>query len=194
MTVMDEHNQQILNRIKDEVSNICKTYKFDFNDDVNLDRYKTEIKNMIMKNYPCDTITSDINKTGWPDACIIYILQSQGCEIESIQDLTEVTQSWEYDKETKIAHLHTYPVFRLKSVRVELTMDVSKLENASFVRHTWKLNKDGTVDRMAFDWNDEGMIFHNGPVCTVCGFSFCIHCSPEMINDNNCINPKEEVI
>jgi hypothetical protein len=39
--------------------------------------------------------------------------------------------------------------------------------------HVLALDDEGKVDRFAYS---EG--FHNGPVCTRCGDSFCIHCLP----------------
>lgn len=40
--------------------------------------------------------------------------------------------------------------------------------------HTWELNADGTIDTVAWDSD-----YHNGPSCTRCGYSFCIHCEGE---------------
>lgn len=39
--------------------------------------------------------------------------------------------------------------------------------------HVWAKDEDGNVDHFAMDAE---MDFHNGPVCTKCGYSFCEHC------------------
>jgi hypothetical protein len=38
-------------------------------------------------------------------------------------------------------------------------------------QHEWKLDADGEIDTFAWDAS-----YHNGPSCTVCYESFCIHC------------------
>ena len=39
--------------------------------------------------------------------------------------------------------------------------------------HIWKTNDyDGSVDIFGF----EAGKYHNGPICTVCGYGFCHHC------------------
>lgn len=40
--------------------------------------------------------------------------------------------------------------------------------------HTWRLN-DNEIDIFGLD---EG--YHNGPICVVCGYSFCHHCYDEV--------------
>lgn len=40
--------------------------------------------------------------------------------------------------------------------------------------HTWELNEAGEIDVVAWDSD-----YHNGPSCTRCGYSFCIHCEGE---------------
>ena len=39
--------------------------------------------------------------------------------------------------------------------------------------HTLKLDDDGDVDMLALDCD-----YHNGPMCTVCYESCCVHCTP----------------
>ena len=41
------------------------------------------------------TITHHINKTGWPDICILWMLKQKGYELLAIQEITEVTLTWE---------------------------------------------------------------------------------------------------
>lgn len=48
--------------------------------------------------------------------------------------------------------------------------------------HTWKKEEDGEIDEFAF----MGEIC-NGPVCEVCGYSFCKHCNPDGYKDTNCV-------
>jgi hypothetical protein len=43
--------------------------------------------------------------------------------------------------------------------------------------HSWKKDEHGDIDELALEVDDpEGFGGHNGPECTVCGFSECIHC------------------
>lgn len=48
-------------------------------------------------------------------------------------------------------------------------------------KHKWKTKDDGEVDEFA--WDRE---FHNGPVCTICGFTPCVHCRPGWEDDEGC--------
>ncbi len=43
--------------------------------------------------------------------------------------------------------------------------------------HTWK-RAGGEVDQFALDFEFDGT-GHNGPQCSVCELSFCMHCAPE---------------
>jgi hypothetical protein len=56
--------------------------------------------------------------------------------------------------------------------------------------HTWKLDKDGKVDEMAVDVDDEDGNSHGGPLCSVCGYSYCAMCYPEGAPES-CPKPKE---
>jgi len=51
------------------------------------------------------------------------------------------------------------------------------------MRHRWKTDNFGKVDNFAFEHAN-----HNGPVCVVCGKSFCEHCEPECYDADDC-NP-----
>lgn len=55
------------------------------------------------------------------------------------------------------------------------------------MKHTWKLDEDGDIDDFAYntEGSDSEMIC-NGPVCKICGFSFCHHCNPYGYYDNTC--------
>jgi hypothetical protein len=45
--------------------------------------------------------------------------------------------------------------------------------------HEWRRDSDGvTADQFAMDIELNGR-GHNGPVCTVCKMSFCVHCYPQ---------------
>lgn len=45
--------------------------------------------------------------------------------------------------------------------------------------HTWR-EEDSRIDRFAYDAG-----YHNGPVCVVCGFYYCVHCDPKAV-DSEC--------
>ena len=50
------------------------------------------------------------------------------------------------------------------------------------MEHNWRKEADGkTVDEFAMAVEDE-TTGHNGPVCTVCEFFFCVHCNQVDIN------------
>jgi hypothetical protein len=55
------------------------------------------------------------------------------------------------------------------------------------VKHEFYADEDGDRD----DLRSEGG-HHNGPVCRVCGESFCVHCSPERV-DEECAGPNRDV-
>lgn len=55
------------------------------------------------------------------------------------------------------------------------------------MKHEFYTDKDGDRD----DSRAEGD-HHNGPVCRVCGESFCVHCSPERV-DEECSGPNRNV-
>lgn len=38
--------------------------------------------------------------------------------------------------------------------------------------HQWRTNEDGSIDIFGYDAG-----LHNGPICVLCGYSFCHHCS-----------------
>ena len=46
-------------------------------------------------------------------------------------------------------------------------------------KHLWKKDEFGEIDEFAYSVD-----YHNGPVCKVCGYSFCIHCHPEQIESD----------
>lgn len=64
--------------------------------------------------------------------------------------------------------------------RHEAASDLYPGEKAAILSprgHIWKADDDGTVDFFALDVEDfESFGGHNGPRCTVCGFSYCVHC------------------
>jgi len=56
----------------------------------------------------------------------------------------------------------------------------------AFNLHSWRLNDRGQIDEFAYT-NDRD--FHNGPICEVCGFVFCVHCEkrrPKSGWENEC--------
>jgi hypothetical protein len=111
MTEPISKNLEILNQIKDEIHRVCERYKFDFTEDENLRNFKDDMKRIIMKNCDSAWITTEINKTGLPDAWIISSLQNEGIPIYSIEQLKEVTSEWVYDKETYTIKFSTRAVF-----------------------------------------------------------------------------------
>ncbi|WP_341719961.1 hypothetical protein QQG74_09745 [Micromonospora sp. FIMYZ51] len=45
--------------------------------------------------------------------------------------------------------------------------------------HQWQTDTSGRPDNFVMDSGDASGRTHNGPRCTVCGFTFCEHCWPE---------------
>ncbi len=56
--------------------------------------------------------------------------------------------------------------------------------------HTWQLDRQGNVDALAVNYEDSDGQGHNGPLCTVCDWSFCEHCFPEEWH-SECDGPSE---
>lgn len=52
--------------------------------------------------------------------------------------------------------------------------------------HTWKLNEDGEVDEFAMSYE-----FHNGPMCTKCYYTYCVHCDKGDEPRKECTGDKE---
>lgn len=50
--------------------------------------------------------------------------------------------------------------------------------------HQWKTLASGEIDHWVVEIPDVGTE-HNGPECSVCGFSFCEHCDEEFVKKNN---------
>lgn len=123
MNYMTEHNERMLSHLKHEVKKVCSDIKYEFSEGPNLHRFKTEMIDTINRHYPDGIITREINKTEMPDDVIVAILQNQGCDVKSIDDLTEVTQEWSYNENMSSIYLHTNPVFRLKHTRVEIEIN-----------------------------------------------------------------------
>lgn len=51
--------------------------------------------------------------------------------------------------------------------------------------HRWRVDEDGVIDTFAMSID-----FHNGPVCEVCGYSYCVHCDGE--SHQKCKDPTNE--
>lgn len=51
-----------------------------------------------------------------------------------------------------------------------------------FPDHDWARDEDGKIDEFAMEYE-----YHNGPYCNRCGYSFCIHCTPNGWNATRCI-------
>lgn len=57
------------------------------------------------------------------------------------------------------------------------------------MKHTWKLDKNGHIDDMAYDVEVYDSGDHNGPRCTVCGFYFCEACARSI--GKNCYDSEQ---
>lgn len=55
--------------------------------------------------------------------------------------------------------------------------------------HVWRLNALGERDDDAIDYQSDG-VGHNGPICTVCGFGYCMWC-PEPDGLDACPGPPQ---
>jgi len=138
---------------------------------------------IIKESYTGGKITREINKTEMPDECILFIMRNEGYPIKSIDELAEVTQEWTYDHDNKILKLSTKPVYKLMHTRV--TIEVNTKPEVG-MRHTWAKTNNGEVEEFQVGEED----YHTGPICSICGFSFCIHCNEDGWNDNTCHVPK----
>lgn len=57
------------------------------------------------------------------------------------------------------------------------TADVKPVVRGKWIKsrkHIWEKNEDGTVNEFAW-----GRGIHNGPFCTICGETPCVHCEPD---------------
>lgn len=77
-----------------------------------------------------------------------------------------------------------YPVIVKNAIKDAPVADVAPVVHGKWIpttKHKWRTDEDGEVDEMA--WCHE---YHNGPVCTICNFSPCIHCKPDWEKDDEC--------
>lgn len=63
--------------------------------------------------------------------------------------------------------------------------DVSPVKRGVWLKtrkHAWRRNEFGEIDDGA--WDHE---FHNGPSCSICYRSPCIHCDPDYDSEEDCL-------
>ena len=103
-----------LNKIQDELKVMSRNYIKQQTGPRGtiLDYVKQSLSDIMKKYYSGDKRTPEINKTEMPDGVILVILRAQGHDIHSIDELIEVTQTWDYNEETNMATLITSPVFK----------------------------------------------------------------------------------
>lgn len=51
-----------------------------------------------------------------------------------------------------------------------------------YSEHDWQRDGEGNIDMWGIEYG-----YHNGPTCTRCDYSFCIHCEPDGYNAEPCI-------
>lgn len=49
-------------------------------------------------------------------------------------------------------------------------------------QHSYIKDENGEIDEFAFE-----MGYCNGPICEICGYSFCKHCEPNGYDDKECV-------
>ena len=128
MIERSQENLEILNKIKAGLKETCSKYRFDFIEHKDLRSLINDMMNTVLKYHPESHITNEINKTQFPDALIISMLQDDGIGITSIHELKEVTQDWNYDKEKYIAHMYTNFVLKkpVQAKRYIITLKIPK--------------------------------------------------------------------
>lgn len=84
-----------LKSISDAVRDAVRSFNYDFQDrSLHADTFRSHIDSIMMDMFDDKTITQDINKTGFPDAAIIYVLQDKMQRQCSIQDFSSITARW----------------------------------------------------------------------------------------------------
>lgn len=121
-------NIAILADIKKSLDEVCKEINWEDppTGEEFLERYKTDMHAFVMKHIPTAHITESINKTGWPDLAVLYFLADQGCELNSIHDLKEITMNWSYDEETREIKMALLPIFDKPQRRIIIEIEVKK--------------------------------------------------------------------
>lgn len=76
----------------------------------------------------------------------------------------------------------------VEECRVAVEKQLPKKPKHAYIKHrkhTWKKDKNGEIDKFAWDSD-----YHNGVVCEVCGKRVCIHCNPnyDKLEDCNKVN------
>lgn len=89
-------NDEIMMSILDDVKEAVKSFNYDFQDrSLESDTYKHYVDSMLMEMFDDKSVTEEINKTGFPDAVVLYVIQNEmQCEFSSIQDFSLVEARW----------------------------------------------------------------------------------------------------
>lgn len=89
-------NDEIMMSISDDVKEAVKSFNYDFQDrSLESDTYKHYVDSMLMEMFDDKSVTEEINKTGFPDAVVLYVIQNEmQCEFSSIQDFSLVEARW----------------------------------------------------------------------------------------------------
>jgi hypothetical protein len=56
------------------------------------------------------------------------------------------------------------------------------------MKHIWEKNSDGSIKEIQTGIED----YHTGPICVICGFSFCQDCNEDGWDDDTCPGPDEK--
>lgn len=89
-------NDETLRSISDDVKEAVKSFNYDFQDrSLESDTYKHHIDSMMMEMFDDKTVTEEINKTGFPDAAVLYVIRNEmQCGFSSIQDFSLIEARW----------------------------------------------------------------------------------------------------
>lgn len=89
-------NDENVMSISDDVKEAVKSFNYDFQDrSLESDTYKHYVDSMLMEMFDNKSVTEEINKTGFPDAVVLYVIQNEmQCEFSSIQDFSLVEARW----------------------------------------------------------------------------------------------------
>lgn len=89
-------NDEIVMSISDDVKEAVKSFNYDFQDrSLESDTSKHYVDSMLMEMFDDKSVTDEINKTGFPDAVVLYVIQNEmQCGFSSMQDFSLVEARW----------------------------------------------------------------------------------------------------
>ena len=115
---MSDKHDKVLQDIKNHIIKSCEPLIGQFYNQENVENIKDQIGRYVHSMSKSSTITSDINKTNWPDEVVIRYLQ-----INKIDELEEFRIDWDFDTQHRRMNIKFIPTFKAKNTSPFIRFD-----------------------------------------------------------------------